>query len=86
MWGVIRQRSDHQPVLSGYLKEIFYMLILVRGFGEHLRIGDDIVITVLTTQGNQARIGVTAPEQVPVHREEVYRRIRKREKSASAIE
>ncbi len=51
------------------------MLILTRNCGEVLRIGDDTEVCVLGVQGNQVRIGVTAPKEVPVHREEIYRRI-----------
>ncbi|HED13736.1 MAG TPA: carbon storage regulator [Gammaproteobacteria bacterium] len=52
------------------------MLILTRRAGETLNIGDDIQITVLGVKGNQVRIGITAPRDVPVHREEIYKRIR----------
>jgi carbon storage regulator len=51
------------------------MLILTRRAGETLMIGDDIVITVLGVKGNQVRIGVDAPRNVAVHREEIYQRI-----------
>jgi carbon storage regulator len=51
------------------------MLILTRNVGETIRINDDIVVTILDVQGKQVRIGITAPEDVPVHREEIYRRI-----------
>ena len=52
------------------------MLILTRKVGENLRIGDDVEVTVLAVNGNQAKIGIDAPEEIPVHREEVYQRIR----------
>ena len=52
------------------------MLILTRKLGETLRIGDDIELTVLSQKGGQTRIGVTAPPTIPVHREEIYRRIK----------
>lgn len=51
------------------------MLILTRRIGEILRIGDDVKVTVLAVQGNQVRIGVDAPRDVAVHREEIYQRI-----------
>ncbi len=51
------------------------MLILTRKNGETIRIGDDIEVTVLAVTGNQVRIGIDAPQEVPVHREEVYQRI-----------
>ena len=51
------------------------MLILTRRPGESVKIGDDITITVLGVRGNQLRLGFTAPQNVAVHREEVYERI-----------
>ena len=51
------------------------MLILTRRAGETLMIGDGIEITVLGTKGNQVRLGVKAPRDVPVHRAEIYERI-----------
>jgi len=51
------------------------MLILTRRVSETLMIGDDVTITVLGVKGNQVRIGVNAPKEVAVHREEIYQRI-----------
>ncbi|AWW56660.1 carbon storage regulator CsrA [Pasteurella multocida] len=51
------------------------MLILTRKVGESLLIGDDISITILNIRGNQVKIGIKAPKDVSVHREEIYQRI-----------
>lgn len=55
------------------------MLILTRRVGEKLRIGDDISVTILGVKGTQVRIGVHAPANVAVHREEIFERIRNQE-------
>ncbi|AKO88195.1 carbon storage regulator CsrA [Pseudomonas aeruginosa] len=53
------------------------MLILTRRVGETLMVGDDVTVTVLGVKGNQVRIGVNAPKEVAVHREEIDQRIQK---------
>ncbi len=52
------------------------MLILTRRIGESVYIGDDVRLTVLGVRGTQVRIGINAPKDVPVHREEIYYRIK----------
>ncbi len=55
------------------------MLILTRRVGETVMIGDDVTVTVLGVKGNQVRIGVNAPRDVAVHREEIFERIKREE-------
>lgn len=57
------------------------MLILTRRVGETLMVGDEVTVTVLGVKGNQVRIGVNAPKDVAVHREEIYDRIKKESES-----
>ena len=57
------------------------MLILTRRVGETVMIGNDITVTVLGVKGNQVRVGVNAPKEVAVHREEIYERIKREEQA-----
>lgn len=57
------------------------MLILTRNLNETIVIGDEITVTVLGIKGNQVRLGINAPKEVSVHREEVYQRIQQEEQA-----
>lgn len=59
------------------------MLILSRNIGESIRIGDDIKLVVLENDGSQVRIGIDAPKSVPVHREEIYYRVKQGDKNGN---
>lgn len=59
------------------------MLILTRRISESIIVGDDVKITVLGVKGNQVRLGIDAPKDLPVHREEIYERIQQEKKSGT---
>jgi carbon storage regulator len=59
------------------------MLILSRRLGESLTIGDDVVVTVVGVSGNQIRLGITAPREVRVLREEIYKAVREENQAAA---
>jgi len=59
-------------------------LILTRRAGESIIIGDDIVVTVLSINGNQVWLGIDAPKEVPIHREEIYDRIQAEKETAES--
>lgn len=61
------------------------MLILTRRVGETVMIGNDVTVTVLGVKGNQVRVGINAPKAVAVHREEIYERIRREERSHAPV-
>ncbi|MBE2896968.1 carbon storage regulator CsrA [Pasteurellaceae bacterium HPA106] len=61
------------------------MLILTRKVGENLLIGEDISISILSVRGNQVKIGVSAPKEITVHREEIYLRLKEAEKEPETV-
>jgi carbon storage regulator len=77
-WQLVPDQVLESSNLIQAIKETgaFVMLILTRRVGETLMIGDDVTVTVLGVKGNQVRIGVNAPKDVSVHREEIYERIK----------
>ena len=62
------------------------MLILTRRVGESLMVGDEITVTVLGVKGNQVRIGIDAPKDVAVHREEIFQRIQNDDKATDSVQ
>jgi len=61
------------------------MLILTRRVGESIIVGDDVTITVLGVKGNQIRLGVNAPKDISVHREEIYQRIKQEQRDNGRV-
>ena len=61
------------------------MLILTRRVGETVVIGEDVTVTVLGVKGNQVRVGVNAPKEIAVHREEIFERIKREQADGEAI-
>lgn len=62
------------------------MLILTRHIDETLMIGDDVTVKVLSVRGNQVRLGIDAPKDVSVHREEIYRRIQQEKSGGMPVD
>ncbi len=61
------------------------MLILTRRVGETLMIGNDVTVTVLGVKGNQVRIGINAPTNIAVHREEIYERVKREQENGTSV-
>ncbi len=61
------------------------MLVITRKLGEKITVGDEIVITLIEIKGSQARIGIDAPREISVHRQEIYERIREENLDSSGI-
>jgi carbon storage regulator len=70
-----------ESVFDGRIGQERKMLILTRRVGETVMIGSDVTVTVLGVKGNQVRVGVNAPRDVAVHREEIFERIKREEQA-----
>jgi carbon storage regulator len=71
------RRNSESNGNGGQAEKELAMLILTRRVGETVVIGNDVTVTVLGVKGNQVRLGVNAPREVAVHREEIYERIKR---------
>jgi carbon storage regulator len=80
----MREGCASQWLTDRQAKELQTMLILTRRVGETLMIGDNVTVTVLGVKGNQVRIGINAPKDLPVHREEIYQRIKREQEGGTA--
>jgi len=67
-------------IISKFMQLEVFMLVLTRRIGETLLIGDQIKVTVNVIRGNQVQIGIDAPRDISVHREEIYEKIKREEK------
>ena len=61
------------------------MLVLTRKLGENIRIGDNVKVTVLELKGGQVKLGIEAPPDIPIHREEIFNRIQQENRKAVNI-
>ena len=77
--------GNEDPQGRGSSTEGNKMLILTRRVGERLIIGADVTVTILSLKGNQIRIGIDAPREIKVHREEVFERIKKERETLSVV-
>ncbi len=82
----IRDAARWGPAYAGRASQgVYAMLILTRRVGETLMIGDQVTVTVLGVKGNQVRVGISAPKDVSVHREEIFQRIQRTDAEESVL-
>ena len=78
MQDLFTERCEGIRSLFGCLNQgDLHLLILTRRMGETLMIGSEVTVTVVWIRGNQVRLGIRAPKEVPIHREEIYERMRR---------